>query len=91
MVYSNGQLKPGVEKELPNKQKKWVAVGSGALPSNAMYIPGGVLSEGPIDKEDGDYRSKEDKDHRTEAEHDKNRVTWNTDRRCFLEATACKA
>lgn len=90
-MFSNGQLKPGVEKEHPNKQKRWMNAGIGALPSNALYVPGSMLSEVPMDKEDGDYKTKEDREHREEAEHDKNRVTWNNERRCFLENTACKA
>jgi len=36
-VFANGALKPGVDKEMPNRQKKW------AIPAtaqgNAVYIP----------------------------------------------------
>jgi len=49
------------------------------------------LSQDPIDEEDGDYKSKEDREHRTVSEQEKNRVTWNTERRCFLEASANKS
>ena len=50
-----------------------------------------MIASDPIDKEDGDYKTKEDREHRTVSEQDKNRVTWNTERRCFLETTACKS
>lgn len=50
-----------------------------------------MIASDPVDKEDGDYKSKEEREHRTVSEQDKNRVTWNTERRCFLESTACKS
>ena len=37
VVFPVGQLKPGADKELPNKQKKWAAPGT-AL-ANSVYIP----------------------------------------------------
>ncbi|XP_052275784.1 cilia- and flagella-associated protein 70-like isoform X5 [Dreissena polymorpha] len=89
IVFANGTLKPGVDKEPPNKQKKW-AVPATAL-GNAVYIPDSYLSTDAIDDEDGDYRGKEDREHRTSAEHEKNRVTWNTERRSYLEASAVKS
>ena len=37
MVFPSGQLKPGADKELPNKQKKWAVPGT-AL-GNSVFIP----------------------------------------------------
>lgn len=38
LVYGNGLLKPAIDKEVPNKQKKWLLPGISALPGNAAYI-----------------------------------------------------
>ena len=38
-MFGNGTIKPGIDKEIPSKQKKWLLPGSSALPGNAMYIP----------------------------------------------------
>ena len=37
VVFANGALKPGVDKEQPNKQKKWAVPASAQ--GNAIYIP----------------------------------------------------
>ena len=37
MVYAGGMLKPGVEKEVPNKQKKWAM--PGPAEGGAAFIP----------------------------------------------------
>ena len=47
-----------------------------------------MLACDPIDEEDGDLKSKEDREHRVVSEQDKNRVTWNIDRRCYLDQAA---
>ena len=48
------------------------------------------LSSDAIEDEDGDYKSKDDREHRTVSEMEKNRVTWNTERRSYLEGSAVK-
>ncbi|XP_052768283.1 cilia- and flagella-associated protein 70-like isoform X5 [Mya arenaria] len=89
IVFANGGLKPGVDKEPPNKQKKW------AIPAtaqgNAVFIPDHFIANDTIDDEDGDFRGKEEREHRTIAEQEKNRVTWNTERRSYLEGSAIKS
>ena len=40
--------------------------------------------------ESGDYKGREDRDHRQAAEHDKQRVSWNIDRRCYMDAQAAQ-
>jgi len=37
IVLASGTLKPGIDKEVPNKQKKWASPGSAQ--GNAVYIP----------------------------------------------------
>lgn len=49
-----------------------------------------MLSADPIDEEDGDFRSKDDREHRVAAEQDKNRTTWNVERRSYMDPGACK-
>ena len=49
-----------------------------------------LIPSDPIDDEDGDYRGKEDREHRLTAEQDKNRVLWNVERRSYLESSATK-
>ena len=43
-----------------------------------------------IDDEDGEFKNKEDREHRHMAETEKLRVTWNTERRCYLDSQATK-
>ena len=37
VVFASGVLKPGVDKEIPNKQKKWASPGTAQ--GNAVFIP----------------------------------------------------
>jgi hypothetical protein len=37
VVFAGGSFKPGVDKEVPNKQKKWAMPGNAQ--GNAIYIP----------------------------------------------------
>ena len=48
------------------------------------------IAQDAIEDEDGDYRGKDDREHRTISEHEKIRVTWNTERRSYLEGSAVK-
>ncbi|KAI0237880.1 Cilia- and flagella-associated protein 70 [Lamellibrachia satsuma] len=88
VVFAPGVLKPPPDKEPPNKQKKWPVQGN-AEPS-VMFIPSKFLSSDNIEDEDGDFKQKDDRDHRSIAENEKNRVTWNIERRCFLDVGATK-
>ncbi|XP_050397153.1 cilia- and flagella-associated protein 70 [Patella vulgata] len=88
IVFANGQLKPGSDKELPNKQKKWSKPGNAQ--GNAVYIPDSFVVSEPIEDEDGDLKGKDDREFRLIAETEKNRVSWTTERRCFLDSAATK-
>ncbi|XP_064600847.1 cilia- and flagella-associated protein 70-like [Liolophura sinensis] len=89
IVFPNGQLKPSPDKEAPSKQKKWS--NPGHAQGNAIYIPDSFIASDPVEDEDGDFKSKEDREHRTTSEQEKNRVMWNTERRCYMEASAVKS
>lgn len=43
-----------------------------------------------IDEEDGELREKSERQMRQAAEQEKNRVTWNTERRCYMDPAASK-
>ncbi|XP_064621218.1 cilia- and flagella-associated protein 70-like isoform X2 [Lineus longissimus] len=89
IVFPNGVLKPSAEKEPPTKQKKWLMPGSAQ--GNATLMPDSFISSDHIEDEDGDYRAKEDRDHRAVAEQEKNRLVWNSERRSHFEPAACKS
>ncbi|XP_060604492.1 cilia- and flagella-associated protein 70-like isoform X19 [Ruditapes philippinarum] len=89
IVFANGMLKPGIDKEVPNKQKKWAVPATAQ--GNAIYIPDQFIAQDAIEDEDGDFRGKDDREHRTIAEQEKNRCTWNTERRSYLEGSAVKS
>ena len=54
-----------------------------------LFFPSFIASD-PIEDEDGDFKGKEDREHRLVSEAEKLRVTWNTERRCYLELAAVK-
>lgn len=49
-----------------------------------------MISTDKIDEEDGDFKGKEDCDHRATSEQEKNRVTWNIERRSYMNGGACR-
>lgn len=89
IVLASGTLKPGIDKEVPNKQKKWASPGSAQ--GNAVYIPNSFIPSETIEDEDGEFRGKEDREHRHTAETEKLRITWNTERRCYMDNAAEKS
>nr|XP_022331661.1 cilia- and flagella-associated protein 70-like isoform X21 [Crassostrea virginica] len=89
VVFANGALKPSIDKEPPNRQKKWAVPGSAQ--ANSIFIPDSFLPPDNIDDEDGEFKNKEDREHRHMAETEKLRVTWNTERRCYLDSQATKS
>ncbi|XP_048244462.1 cilia- and flagella-associated protein 70-like isoform X2 [Haliotis rufescens] len=88
IVFPHGQLKPGTDKEIPNKQKKWASPGQAQ--GNSIYITDAYVSADTVEDEDGELRGKEDRELRAVSEIDKNRITWNTERRCYMETSSVK-
>ncbi|KAJ1098290.1 hypothetical protein NDU88_003406 [Pleurodeles waltl] len=86
LVFSNGTLKLGGEKEPTPRPKKWPI--SNVQVSGALYIPDAFITGGLYEEEDGELNLKEDKDHRTEAETVKKRVTWDIERSCYIDPGA---
>ena len=54
------------------------------------YSCSSFISTDAVEDEDGDYKTKDDREHRSVSEQDKNRVTWNTERRCHMEPSGAK-
>ncbi|XP_046893282.1 cilia- and flagella-associated protein 70 [Hypomesus transpacificus] len=81
--FSNGLLKVGGERETVGRPRKWPL--GPLLAPGAQFIPASSIEGDPIELEDGDLTSIEDRDFRIDAETNKKRVSWDTERRCFLD------
>ncbi|MEE6497647.1 hypothetical protein FKM82_002800 [Ascaphus truei] len=86
LLFSNGALKAGGEKETVPRQKKWPI--SNITAPAAQHIPESFILGGEYNEEVGDLNQKEDKQFRTDAETLRKRVTWDTERRCYLDPSA---
>ncbi|XP_051799997.1 cilia- and flagella-associated protein 70 isoform X2 [Acanthochromis polyacanthus] len=84
LLFYEGQLKAGKEKEDKNRQKKWPHRAS-LVPDN-HFIPGAFFQSEPIEQEDGELTGVEDRAFRNEAETKRNRVSWDTEMCCFIDA-----
>ncbi|XP_043935317.1 cilia- and flagella-associated protein 70 [Protopterus annectens] len=86
LIFANGVLKSGTEKEPSSRPKKWPQ--GNILAPGAQYIPESFIQSTSYEEEDGELNRKEDRDFRLEAETDKRRVMWDTERRCFIDPAA---
>ncbi|XP_069840411.1 cilia- and flagella-associated protein 70 [Dendropsophus ebraccatus] len=86
LIFSNGVLKGGGESEPVSRQKRWPM--SGISAPGAQHIPESFILSEAYEEEDGEMNRREDKDFRIEAETLKKRVTWDTERRCYLDQSA---
>ncbi|XP_020371487.2 cilia- and flagella-associated protein 70 [Rhincodon typus] len=84
VLFTNGILKG--EKEPSIRPKRWPVSNITAI--GAQNIPDSFIEISPFEDEDGELNRKEDLAFRTEAESDKKHVTWNIERRCFMEPEA---
>ncbi|XP_054627013.1 cilia- and flagella-associated protein 70 isoform X2 [Dunckerocampus dactyliophorus] len=84
LLFSEGQLKPGGHREENGRQKK--RPHHALLAPGNHFLPGAVFSTQPIDLEDGELSGLEDREFRNEAETLLNRVSWDTEMSCFLDA-----
>ncbi|XP_075035232.1 cilia- and flagella-associated protein 70 isoform X2 [Mixophyes fleayi] len=83
LIFSNGVLKAGGESEPLLRQKRWPV--SGIAAPGAQNIPESFILGQAYEEEDGEINGKEDKEFRIEAETHRKRVTWDTERRCYLD------
>ncbi|XP_017339919.1 cilia- and flagella-associated protein 70 isoform X1 [Ictalurus punctatus] len=82
LLFSNGILKMGGEREPVPRGKKW-PIGSFLAP-DAQFIPGISIVDEPV--QHGDLNTIEDEVFRAEAECNRKRVSWDTERRCLLDS-----
>ncbi|XP_056359043.1 cilia- and flagella-associated protein 70 isoform X1 [Oenanthe melanoleuca] len=85
LLFKNGILKAGGEKEPLPRPKNW-PIGP-ILAPGALKIPDSFIVGGRYEDEDGELTKSEDREFRMQAESTK-RVVWDTERRCFLDAAA---
>ncbi|XP_062444770.1 cilia- and flagella-associated protein 70 isoform X3 [Rhea pennata] len=86
LVFKNGVLKLGGEKEPLPRPKKW-PLGNIMAPG-ALNIPNSFIVGGPYENEDGELNKREDREFRVQSESIKKRIVWDMERRCFLDPAA---
>ncbi|XP_043998467.1 cilia- and flagella-associated protein 70 isoform X2 [Gambusia affinis] len=85
LMFSEGHLKPGGQREGKGRRKRRPF--QTLLAPGNQFLPGSFCQPEPIDHEDGELTSLEDQPFRDDAEITKNRVRWDTEFRCFLDAS----
>ncbi|XP_073669900.1 cilia- and flagella-associated protein 70 isoform X2 [Paramisgurnus dabryanus] len=83
LLFSNGTVKMGGERETVPRPKKW-PVGP-LLAPGAEIIEGQFIDTEPMDMGHGDLTDIEDMDFRADAECNRKRVSWDTMQRCFID------
>nr|XP_034355072.1 cilia- and flagella-associated protein 70 isoform X2 [Arvicanthis niloticus] len=86
MIFKNGNLKLGGEKEPVPRPKKWPI--ANILAPGANNIPDAFIVGGPYEEEEGELNHPEDREFRNQAECTKKRIVWDLESRCFLHPTA---
>ncbi|XP_042342588.1 cilia- and flagella-associated protein 70 [Plectropomus leopardus] len=84
LVFSDGQLKAGGQREKKGRQKKRPHHAL-LVPAN-RFLPDAFCQAEPIQQEDGELTALQDREFRSEAEILKTRVSWDTEMCCFLDA-----
>ncbi|XP_021037760.1 cilia- and flagella-associated protein 70 [Mus caroli] len=86
MIFRNGNLKLGGEKEPVPRPKKWPI--ANILAPGASNIPEEFIVGGPYEEEEGELNHPEDREFRNQAECTKKRIVWDLESRCFLHPFA---
>ncbi|XP_054588229.2 cilia- and flagella-associated protein 70 isoform X1 [Nothobranchius furzeri] len=86
LMFCGGQLKAGGQREVKGRQKK--RPHQAELEPLNHFFPGRFFLPEPIKQEDGELTALEDRPFRKEAETMKDRVSWDTETCCFLDAGA---
>ncbi|NXE29046.1 CFA70 protein, partial [Ardeotis kori] len=85
LLFKNGSLKLGGEKEPLLPPKKWPL--ANVMAPGALSIPNSFIVGGPYEDEDGELNKREDVEFRIQAESTK-RIVWDMERRCYLDPAA---
>ena len=85
MAFVNGLQKFPTD---PITKQKRLGDTRGIQASQAVYIAQSATSDESSNEELGDFVTKEDKEYRSTSEKEKPRISWNIERRCFLNQTS---
>ncbi|XP_037660705.1 cilia- and flagella-associated protein 70 isoform X2 [Choloepus didactylus] len=86
ILFRNGTLKLGGEREPVPRPKKWPI--ANILAPGANNIPDAFIVGGPYEEEDGELNHPEDREFRNQAESVKKRIIWDLESRCYLDPHA---
>ncbi|XP_013012416.2 cilia- and flagella-associated protein 70 isoform X1 [Cavia porcellus] len=86
ILFKNGTLKPGGEREPVPRPKKWPI--ANILAPGANNIPEAFIEGGPYEEEEGELNHPEDREFRSHAECAKKRIVWDLESRCYLDPPA---
>ncbi|XP_002122550.2 cilia- and flagella-associated protein 70 [Ciona intestinalis] len=86
VIFQNGALKSSADKEPSKRSAKWYSVPNAV--SAAQFIPNSQKERVSYEEEKGDFSGKEFSDFRNEAETEKNRISWDVEKRCYLDPDA---
>nr|XP_012617969.1 cilia- and flagella-associated protein 70 isoform X3 [Microcebus murinus] len=86
ILFKNGTLKLGGEREPTPRPKKWPI--ANILAPGANNIPDAFILGGPYEEEEGELNHPEDKEFRNQAECMKKRIVWDLESRCYLDPPA---
>ncbi|XP_049573294.1 cilia- and flagella-associated protein 70 isoform X2 [Syngnathus scovelli] len=84
LLFSEGQPKTGGHREDNGRLRKRPY--HALLAPGNQFLPGAFFYSQPIDQEDGELTGPEDLEFRNEAETLLNRVSWDIEMPCFLDA-----
>ncbi|XP_027453011.2 cilia- and flagella-associated protein 70 isoform X7 [Zalophus californianus] len=86
ILFKNGTLKLGGEREPVPRPKKWPI--ANILAPGANNIPDAFIIGGPYEEEEGELNRPEDREFRNQAECIKKRIIWDLESRCYLHPPA---
>uniref|UniRef100_A0A0P6JFB0 Tetratricopeptide repeat protein 18 n=1 Tax=Heterocephalus glaber TaxID=10181 RepID=A0A0P6JFB0_HETGA len=86
ILFKNGTLKLGGEREPVPRPKKWPI--ANILAPGANNILDAFIVGGPYEEEEGELNHPEDREFRSQAECIKKRIIWDLESRCYLDSHA---
>ncbi|XP_007938900.1 LOW QUALITY PROTEIN: cilia- and flagella-associated protein 70 [Orycteropus afer afer] len=86
ILFKNGTLKVGGEREPIPRPKKWPI--ANILAPGANNIPDAFIVGGPYEEEEGELNHPEDREFRNQAECIKKRIIWDLESRCYFDPPA---
>ena len=81
IAFVNGLQKTSAD---PIVKQKRLGDTRGIQATQAIYMAQPTIVDDPSIEDLGDFSTKEEKEYRTTSEREKPRISWNTERRCFL-------